>query len=197
MERTGVRGLEAEAHRLRGIAPVLLAGLVPGSRFGLRAIKLSRARCASATHDRRGPAAGGSVVGIARHGQPVPAAQGAEGSAGYRLRRSFPNAGGDLRPVHRGVRNAGLARGEGAAARGQPRSIGGCGIMIPGGCGTGFCICCGCEPPRGRTGGRTASFEFCQRWSFDLRPSASSAVFFPTRWGNNSQLGFHSRWRES
>ena len=101
MGQTGVCMLEAEAYRLRG--ELLLAGRFPGTEISDSAVG-ANSRSVFSPRDRRGPAAGGSVVGVARHGQPVPAAQGAEGSAGYRLRRSSPNAGGDLRLVHRGVR---------------------------------------------------------------------------------------------
>ena len=79
MDQTGVCMLEAEAHRLRG--ELLLAGRSPGTET--RTCRRLSRRGVFPPRDRRGPAAGGSVVGVTRHGQPVPAAQGAKGSAGY------------------------------------------------------------------------------------------------------------------
>ena len=73
MGQTGVRMLEAEAHRLRG--ELLLIGPPLEPRTDVPRDSGGR-RSMFSPCDRRGPTAGRSMVGTASHGQPVPVAQG-------------------------------------------------------------------------------------------------------------------------
>ena len=109
MDRSGVCMLEAEAHRLRG--ELLLAGRFPGAETSDSAVGATAEECfrRAIAVARRQEARWWELratVSLCRLLKERNAPQDARPS------RSSPDAGGGLRPVQRGVRNAGFARGE-------------------------------------------------------------------------------------